>query len=390
MGESEVLVAGGGPAGLAAAIAARQAGFEVTVVDCAEPPIDKACGEGIMPDGLAALMRLGISLNGMVGAPFRGVRFLCQRDEVEASFSHNVGYGIRRKNLHQRMVDRAAALGVALHWRSRITGLSARGILVNGKPARFQWLICADGQNSKLRRLAGLGAGRCLASRFGFRRHYKIAPWSDHVEVHWADCGQMYVTPVSAGELCIAFVTRHRQLRFDEAFREFPLLAARLSGIKAEQDYLGALTTTRKFAAVHRQNIALVGEASGSVDAVTGQGLSLAFQQALALADALRAGDLRRYEASHRRIMRLPRIMSALMLAMDRHAGFRQQAMRALAREPDCFDRMLAVHTGAMRLSDFGMLHGLALGWRLLTADAAEAAEQCKLRKLSLAKRDGR
>src|SRR6267378_2491580 len=45
--DTEILVIGGGPAGLAAAIAARKKGFEVTVADGAKPPIDKACGEGL-------------------------------------------------------------------------------------------------------------------------------------------------------------------------------------------------------------------------------------------------------------------------------------------------------------------------------------------------------
>ena len=366
--KSDVLVAGGGPAGLAFAIAARQAGFAVTVVDCAEPPIDKACGEGILPDGLDSLAQLGIRLNPLVAAPFRGIRFISERDQVEARFSHKVGYGIRRTTLHPLLVQRAAELGVSLNWRARISGLSADGVLVNGNLARFNWLICADGQNSKLRRLAGLDRGASTSSRFGFRRHYRVAPWSDHVEVHWGDSGQMYVTPVADDEICVAFVTRHRQVRFDGDFREFPLLAARLHGIAPEADYLGALTVTRKLATVHARNIALVGEASGSVDAVTGQGLSLAFRQALTLAEALKADDLRQYEAAHRRIMRLPRLMSALLLAMDSNAEFRRRAIRALAHDPGCFRRLVAVHNGAIALGDFGIRNGLTAGWRLLAA----------------------
>src|SRR5271165_1538919 len=98
---AEVLVAGGGPAGLAAAIAARQAGFEVAVVDCARPPIDKACGEGIMPDGLSALTALGVPADVRHAAPFRGIRFINGPREVEAGFPSGVGYGIRRTLLHQ-------------------------------------------------------------------------------------------------------------------------------------------------------------------------------------------------------------------------------------------------------------------------------------------------
>src|SRR5450759_3527348 len=114
--EEEVLVAGAGPAGLAAAIAARQAGFEVAVVDCARPPIDKACGEGIMPDGLAALSALGVDVDERQVAPFRGIRFVNGAHTVEASFPGGVGFGIRRTVLHQWLVNRAEECGVALHW----------------------------------------------------------------------------------------------------------------------------------------------------------------------------------------------------------------------------------------------------------------------------------
>ena len=55
--ETDVFVIGGGPAGLAAAIAARQQGLRVLVADGAKPPIDKACGEVLMPDAITALGR---------------------------------------------------------------------------------------------------------------------------------------------------------------------------------------------------------------------------------------------------------------------------------------------------------------------------------------------
>src|SRR6185295_20246868 len=74
-GSTDVFVIGGGPAGLAAALAARRRGFDVTLADSAVPPIDKACGEGIMPDGLAAARALGVDLEAAPGHMFRGVRF---------------------------------------------------------------------------------------------------------------------------------------------------------------------------------------------------------------------------------------------------------------------------------------------------------------------------
>jgi len=68
--KTDVVVVGGGPAGLAAAIAARLQGLRVVVLEAAHPPIDKVCGEGIMPEALAALRRLGVHLTPEHGTPW--------------------------------------------------------------------------------------------------------------------------------------------------------------------------------------------------------------------------------------------------------------------------------------------------------------------------------
>ena len=366
--DAEVFVAGGGPAGLAAAIAARKRGFAVTLVDCAYPPIDKACGEGIMPDGLNALKKLGVTLPPASAFSFCGIRFLNEAHTIEANFPHGHGYGIRRTRLHGILVARAEELSVKMHWGSRITGLTSNGVCVNGGEIACKWLVCADGQNSRLRRWSGLEKVCESQRRFGFRRHFRVLPWSEYVEIYWADCGQMYVTPVSPEEVCVAFITGNPQLRFDDALVSFPAIAERLRGAEAGTREQGAVTPTRRLDKVCEGHIALVGEASGSVDAITGEGLSMGFQQAVALADAMKAGDLRRYQAAHRRISRLPRAMSSLMLTMDQNHRFRNRVFRALNAEPSFFSRLLAVHTGAISPVSFGAARAVSLGWHLLTA----------------------
>ena len=365
---TDVLVAGGGPAGLAAAIAVRQAGFEVAVVDCAQPPIDKACGEGIMPDGLAALAALGVRVDPRHAAPFRGIRFINGAREVEADFPCGAGYGIRRTLLHRWLVDRAAECGVSLHWGRRITGLSPAGLLVEGDLVSSRWLICADGQNSKLRKWSGLEPTRQPSRRFGFRRHYRVARWSEFVEVHWSDLGQMYVTPVAADEICVALITSRPALRFDAALPGFPRLAARLKQATILGNTLGATTASRRLRSVQTGSLALIGEAAGSVDAITGEGLSIAFQQAVALADAMRDGDLTTYDGAHARITRMPRRMAALLLLMDNRRWLRDRAFRALAADSSSFGRMLAMHTGTVSPVMFGIGSSLSFGWHLLRA----------------------
>jgi len=114
--------------------------------------------------------------------------------------------------------------------------------------------------------------------------------------------------------------------------------------------------------------VALIGEASGSVDAITGEGLALAFRQALALGPALAADDLSSYAAAHGKINRLPEFMSSSMLLMDRSRWLRARTLRALSRQPGLFARMLAVHVGELPLQEFGAGGLLNLGWQLLTA----------------------
>lgn len=111
-----------------------------------------------------------------------------------------------------------------------------------------------------------------------------------------------------------------------------------------------------------------MGEASGSVDAVTGDGLSMAFQQALALAGAMKNDDMELYRTAHRDITELPAVMSRLMLAMDSSAWFRGRVLRALSSEPSLFERMLAIHTGALSFLDFGLGGSTSLAWRLFMA----------------------
>jgi flavin-dependent dehydrogenase len=176
----------------------------------------------------------------------------------------------------------------------------------------------------------------------------------------------MYITPVASDQICVAFITEQR-LSFDEALPHFPLVAERLRGAKRLARILGAVSTTQKLPLVWRENVALIGEASGSVDAITGEGLTMAFQQGLALAEALRAGNLQLYQAAHRRIIRLPHFMTQLMLSMDRHANFRQRVFRALSAEPSLFSRLLAIHVGALHPLSFGVRGTASLGWHLLT-----------------------
>jgi flavin-dependent dehydrogenase len=363
-----VLIVGGGPAGLAAAIAARAKGLRVTLVDSRTPPIDKACGEGLLPKGVAALRNLGVDPERASPTPFAGIRFSDDRSSASARFPHGTAFGIRRTILHELLVDHAAAAGVCFMWGARVSAFDRFAANVNGEWIRCRWLIGADGQQSSVRRFAKLGQNLRGPARFGFRRHYAVAPWTDLVEVHWSDRCQMVITPTGDEEICISLFTRDSRLRIDNALDEFPAVARRLRGAQSVSTEAGAITSLGRARAATRENIALVGDASGTVDGIAGQGLSLAFQQAQALGEALGRGDLAHYESAHRCIMRGASRMTRLLLLMSASATIRRKSLRLLAEHPSLFSKLMALHAAEASSDALAATEILGLGWRVLWA----------------------
>ena len=349
--ETDVFVIGGGPAGLAAALAVRQIGLDVIIADRAQPPIDKACGEGLMPDALDALRRIGVNLGSGNGVCFRGIRFLDEKLKAEASFSnHSFGLGMRRTELHRILVERAKDVGVVTLWGKRIEGLDPKGVIVGGRTIRCRWIVGADGFHSSVRRWSGLTPDWNGGRRIGLRQHYRVRPWTDFVEVYWRKDCQAYVTPVGVDEVCVAMVGT-ADIRVPDLAAMFPRLGSHLSGAEPIGPPRGAISMSTRLPSVVAGRIALVGDASGSVDAVTGEGLALAFRQANSLATALAAGNLKRYGASHRRMGRMPRLMARTLLLLDGNDRLRRMAFRELAAHPRIFSHLLALHVGAHRRS---------------------------------------
>jgi menaquinone-9 beta-reductase len=364
--DADVFVVGGGPAGLAAGIAARAKGFSVIVADGGKPPISKTCGEGLLPDAVAALRELGVILGPADGCALQGIRFDDLRSAVEARFRDVSGFGARREILHQRLVERAAECGVTLAWNTPVTGLSDQGVLTRGTEVRARWVIGADGFSSRVRRWAGLERAASKKGRFAFRRRYRAKAWSDFTEVFWQANAQAYVTPVSRDEICVALIAEKPDLRGDALLRRFPRLAARLTDAPFAGLERGAITRTCTLQRVSSGHVALVGDASGSVDAITGEGLALSFRQSLALADALSTGKLRQYERRHRQLARRPRFMANLLLFLSRRPEIRRRAFQAMNAAPNIFDCMLAYHVGETRPLELAAT-GAQFSWRFLT-----------------------
>ena len=304
----DALVVGGRPVGLATAIEARLAGLSVTLIEPREGAVDKACGEGLMPGALPLLHRLGVDPEGM---PLAGVSYRQGARVADYRFAGHPGRGVRRTVLHSALAERALDVGVVREvGRVDDIAQSAESVTAGGITAR--WLLACDGLHSTVRRSMGLE--RPVSSRgrrFGLRQHFAIAPWNDLIEVHWGRDVEAYVTPVAPGITGIA-VLGAKGTDFARAIEGLPELADRLRGVDAATPLRGAGPFHQRSRRVAAGRVLLVGDASGYVDAITGEGLRLGFAQARAAVASITGGS--DYEREWRRVTRDFRLLTGALL----------------------------------------------------------------------------
>lgn len=338
----DVAVVGGGPVGLAAAIEARLAGLSVVLVEQRAGVIDKACGEGLMPGALPALERLGVRPE---GHPLRGVSYRQGSRAVTHRFADGGGLGVRRTALHATLSARADELGV-----ERVTGrvdrLEVRGRAVSisalSVPAYVSanWLMGCDGLHSTVARLAGLARPAPTRSRrYGVRQHYAVAPWSDNIEVYFGPNAELYVTPVNGYGVGVAMLAR-QGTDFDAALAAVPQLAERLEGTEVTSSRRGAGPFRQRTRRRSSGRVMLVGDASGYVDAITGEGLRLGFAQARAAVACIAAGRPQDYEREWMRVTRDFRTLTSALVAWA-NSPLRPGIVPVAARAPWLFGHIV-------------------------------------------------
>jgi flavin-dependent dehydrogenase len=187
------------------------------------------------------------------------------------------------------------------------------------------------------------------------------------MEVYWGNRCQGYATAVSGDEVCVALASHDPRMRLEDGLRELPALNEQLRNAETVSSEKGALTGNRKLKRVWRGNVALIGDASGTVDAISGEGLGLAFRQAVILAECFESGDLARYQVEHRRLTLRPRWMARMMLNLDGRPLLQKRTLQAFRKHPQVFPKLLGLHLGAVPPLA-ALRDGLTLGWGLLTA----------------------
>ncbi|CAB5043446.1 MAG: monooxygenase [Actinobacteria bacterium] len=332
----DVLVAGAGPVGLFTAISAALAGLEVVVVEPRNGPIDKACGEGLMPDALARLASFGVD---PAGVDFRGISYISGDRVAQASFSDGPGRGVRRTELQSALFARADSLGVTFV-EGRVDEIVQDSSWVQAADIKARYLVGADGLHSKVRSSLGLSLPSGGQQRFGVRQHFNVRPWSDMVEVYWLPDVEVYITPVGENTVGVALLGTS-PLSLDAAIARILSLATHLASATPASTARGAGPFQQRTSARVAGRALLVGDAAGYVDALTGEGLRVGFAEAQAAVRAISGDDLDGYEGEWRSITRSYRWLTGGLLWTASQRRLRPLIVPSARALPAIFGRIV-------------------------------------------------
>ena len=381
---TDVLIAGGGVAGSALAILLGRAGLEVELFERDAFPREKPCGEGLMPAGVAVLDRLGLT-DAVGGVPLAGVRYHFRGTIAAGPFpdvagASATGLAQRRAVLDRVLFEAAAATpGVRARTRAVVEAPMVErgrvtGLVVDGVERRAPLTVAADGVHSSLRRALGL-EGPTRHRRVGMRAHYRLAggseaaPW---VDIFLGEGHELYVTSLPRGELLVAALANAGALEtpaessFDRWCHAQPFLANRLRGADRLTRLRGVSPLTARVRRGVAPGLALLGDAAGSLDPITGGGMTHALECAELLARhvprVIDEGDaaLAEFERRRRTLLADYALLTRGLLWLEGHPGWIGPALSALRAWPPLLSHLVGVAGGTRSL--FGARPDAATG----------------------------
>jgi flavin-dependent dehydrogenase len=388
--DHDVLVVGAGPAGAHLALRLARAGWSVGLLDQRRFPRPKPCGDFLGPDCLPLLEELGLlepleqsgarRIHAMElyghGRHARGV-YGRAGSGPDGRRAEPHGLAIRREVLDEQAVRAAAREpGVALleGWSAsellcdasgRVLGLAAADPAGERRELRARFTIGADGLASRVARALGVWERLPWLDRFALTARVPRGALAQHSEVHFVPGGYLALAPVDAELATLNLVVDRAALPRGRAalagfFAEQLGRAEHLAGRVAPPSELEIRTCGPLAARTRRQTFdgaALVGDASGYVDPVTGEGTYFAMRGAALLSEcldrALHAGStdraaLRPYLAARRREFAHRRALGLLLQRGLRHPRVVAGVLALLAARPRLTDLLVEV-TGAGR-----------------------------------------
>ena len=385
-----VLIIGGGMAGSACALHLAKHGISSQVVDKYDFPRDKICGEGLLPQGVERLQNLlgFAALSQIETHPFEGIHYRFESLEAKGLFYQESGLGLRRNSIDHLLYEKTVASPSIQRVRAQIQKIERRpnGFLATGKCGTHfssQIIIAADGLNSACRRLLHLERPLPKRKRYALRRHYRLAETSQmpsKVEVSACDGFESYVTPVGPKTIGVAFLLEERCMKngpktLDERWaailqQAHPSLKQKLNHAQPLESAQACGPLHRRAKKVYADGAFLVGDAAGFVDAITGEGMSLALHSAELTAHSIhahlksglplnKAGQ--RYARAWKKHFHNYAALTHGLLWLIKDKKRLANALVRLERKPDLFTSLLDMNQGRGALVSFNTLKFIEL-----------------------------
>ncbi len=318
---ADVVVVGAGPAGSSAAAWAARAGHEVLLVDAAQFPRDKACGDGLTPRAVAELERLGLGdwLDGRIR--HHGLRLAGFGSSVEVPWP-GLGFpswssAVPRLELDDRVRAAAEESGASMLLGCKAVdvtrdsaGRVSRVVLADGRQVACRWLIVADGARSPLGRVLGRSWHQetvyGVAARGYLTSSRADEPWiSSDLELRSTDGtvlpGYGWIFPLGNGEVnigvgALATAKRPADVALRPLIKHYAELKAPDWGFSGPPRAVASalLPMGGAVSGVAGPNWMLVGDAAACVNPLNGEGIDYGLETGRMAADLIGTRDLYR------------------------------------------------------------------------------------------------
>jgi menaquinone-9 beta-reductase len=367
--QREVVVVGGGPAGVATALLLRRRGHDVLLVDKARFPRDKVCGESVSPEAWRLLGELGLAaaVRELAPWPVRGMRLTAPDGTCFAGLypeDRPAGFAVRRLRLDETLLAGARQARVEVREAAAVTGLLTRGRevrgveLASGRVIEARLVVGADGRGSLVARALGVFRLHPRLRKFALRAHVSgMQGLTELGEMHVARGAYCGVAPLGPPRANVAFVLEASALAgcgdleafFWRSLRRWPALVERLQGASIERPRaVGPLAV--EALRLSAPGALLVGDAAGFYDPFTGEGVTLALRSAELAAEvahtALAASgppELAEYERLRRAATRDKFRLNVLLQRLIGWPELANHVARRLARRPALANRLVGI-----------------------------------------------